>query len=344
MFQSWACPSFTIKHPGVRKRVVSLAPSRNGYNSFARWRRTRRRASTDARDSRNTSRAVFARYLSPSARRTRAPALGSASVARTSRPSGRHISRPSGRPPAETVHAVSRATTTRDDGFLVGDERHVRRRAERHRARLGLGRRQTLVPRRVGPLRPAGRRQSRGAAPRRGEEAPGGSGLPRTRATHRRRPSPLLEHVQTRHALHRHRQPPRVRVRDRQAEIVDRSQTRIRRRRRDETQGRPRVSSRARRADDPQRAPSRGDVAPPERTDPRARLRSRSRPGGASVDGRRPRPMAPRPRTMRAPRRRRARGSHATLPRRDGRARERAFDVPRVERARFSHPRVHARG
>ena len=343
MFQSWACPSFTIKHPGVRKRVVSLAPSRNGYNSFARWRRTRRRASTDARDSRNTSRAVFARYLSPSVRRTRAPALGSASSRALLARAGAHVSAERA-PPAETVHAVSRATTTRDDGFLVGDERHVRRRAERHRARLGLGRRQTLVPRRVGPLRPAGRRQSRGAAPRRGEEAPGGSGLPRTRATHRRRPSPLLEHVQTRHALHRHRQPPRVRVRDHQAEIVDRSQTRIRRRRRVRNPGRPRVSSRARRADDHQRAPSRGDVAPPERTDPRARLRSRSRPGGASVDGRRPRPMAPRPRTMRAPRRRRARGSHATLPRRDGRARERAFDVPRVERARFSHPRVHARG
>ena len=127
----------------------------------------------------------------------------------------------------------------------------------------GSGRRQTLVPRRVGPLRPAGRRQSRGAAPRRGEEAPGGSGAtsdasdpspptfpptgarPNTACPSPPPPTPA-------------RPRPRPPSRDRRPIPV-----RIRRRRRDETQGRPRVSSRARRADDHQRAPSRGDVAPP---------------------------------------------------------------------------------
>ena len=132
MFRVGRCPSFTIKHPGVRKRVVSLAPSETAILVRALAPHTSSRVDRRPRLAKHFSRR-FRRALdpSPSVRRTRAPRSVRRRRAAASRPSARRFSRPSGRARAETVHARQSRQTTRDDGFLVGDERHVRRRAER---------------------------------------------------------------------------------------------------------------------------------------------------------------------------------------------------------------------
>ena len=327
----------------MRKRVVSLAPSRNGYNSFARWRRTRRRASTDARDSRNTSRAVFARYLSPSVRRTRAPALGSASVARTSRPSGRHISRPSGRPPPRrcTRSVAPRRLATMGSSSGMNDTSGGARNATAR----GSG---------SGDAKPSSRGGSDRSAPRgvanRAAQLRVAEKKRQAEAGYLGRERPIAADLPPYWSTSKHGMPftatanPRASA---SATTKPRSSTEPRRAPVVAAATKPRGVRASLRALDAPMTPRerlRAVMSLPPNEQILALVSGLDRdPEAPPWTGRRPRPMAPRPRTH-APRRRRARGSHATLPRRDCRARERAFDVPRVERARFSHPRVHARG
>ena len=111
MFQSWARPSFTIKHPGVRKRVVSLAQvSRNGYNRVPRAGAAHVVARRPTPATRETLLAPFSRATSP-------PAFGAPAPRRSVRRRRAHFS------PERAAHFSAERRAPRRDGAR-GQSRH----------------------------------------------------------------------------------------------------------------------------------------------------------------------------------------------------------------------------